>query len=412
MAAQFRVDGAVSDAEIQTRLGLARLTQLAFQGANLAETWNELLAAVTQDPTNAAALMDLSVLAQLLGNAETGIDLQTRALDIAQFYRSPRGAGPSDLRLLAIAAATDIGGNIPLEFLLAGSDIDLVTLYLKDNGIPAALPEHDVAIIAMGNAERASAALRGMERRLAHWPKPILNLPANILGLERDRLCELLRSVPGLECARTVRVARARLAAVAAGDAELEQMLEGDTFPIIARPIDSHAGKGLEKIDEREQLLSYLIDRPEAEFFIARFIDYSSADGLYRKYRVVFIDGAPFAVHMAITDLWKVWYLNANMHESAAKRGEEARFMATFDTDFAARHRRTFEELVTRIGLDYFGIDCAETRDGKLVLFEGETALIVHDMDPPDVYPYKGPAMRKLFAAFVAMLRRRAGKAA
>jgi len=71
-----------------------------------------------------------------------------------------------------------------------------VTLYLKDNGIPAALPEHDVAIIAMGNAERASAALRSMERRLAHWPKPILNLPANILGLERDRLCALLRSVP------------------------------------------------------------------------------------------------------------------------------------------------------------------------------------------------------------------------
>jgi len=106
MAAQFRVDGAVSDAEIQTRHGLARLTQLAFHGANLAETWNELLAAATQDPTNAAALMDLSVLAQLLGNAETGADLQTRALDIAQFYRSPRAEGPSGLRLLAIAAAT------------------------------------------------------------------------------------------------------------------------------------------------------------------------------------------------------------------------------------------------------------------------------------------------------------------
>jgi len=31
-------------------------------------------------------------------------------------------------------------------------------------------------------------------------------------------------------------------------------------------------------------------------------------------------------------------------------------------------------------------------------------------MDPPDVFPYKGPQMRKIFAAFVAMLARRVGK--
>jgi hypothetical protein len=29
-------------------------------------------------------------------------------------------------------------------------------------------------------------------------------------------------------------------------------------------------------------------------------------------------------------------------------------------------------------------------------------------MDPPDVYPYKVGQMRKLFAAFVAMMHRRA----
>ncbi|HKJ73656.1 MAG TPA: hypothetical protein VKA19_06020, partial [Alphaproteobacteria bacterium] len=67
-----------------------------------------------------------------------------------------------------------------------------------------------------------------------------------------------------------------------------------------------------------------------------------------------------------------------------------------------------FDELTSRVGLDYFGIDCAETKDGRLLVFEAETALIVHDMDPPDVYPYKVGAMRKLFSAFVDMLYRRA----
>jgi hypothetical protein len=34
--------------------------------------------------------------------------------------------------------------------------------------------------------------------------------------------------------------------------------------------------------------------------------------------------------------------------------------------------------------------------------------MIVHDMDPPEIYPYKLVQMRKLFAAFVRMLHERA----
>jgi hypothetical protein len=34
--------------------------------------------------------------------------------------------------------------------------------------------------------------------------------------------------------------------------------------------------------------------------------------------------------------------------------------------------------------------------------------MIVHDMDPPDLYPYKGPQMKKIFKAFREMLQSRA----
>jgi uncharacterized Rmd1/YagE family protein len=61
-----------------------------------------------------------------------------------------------------------------------------------------------------------------------------------------------------------------------------------------------------------------------------------------------------------------------------------------------------------RIGLDYFAIDAAETPDGRLLLFEADVAMIVHAMDEPDLFPYKGPQMKKLFAAFQALLARRA----
>jgi hypothetical protein len=113
---------------------------------------------------------------------------------------------------------------------------------------------------------------------------------------------------------------------------------------------------------------------------------------------------------MAITDQWMIYYLNANMKESAAKRAEEARFMAEFDRDFARRHARAFEALAERVGLEYFGIDCGETPEGELLIFEADVAMIVHDMDPPDLFPYKRPQMRKVFDAFRAMLARAAGR--
>jgi hypothetical protein len=103
-----------------------------------------------------------------------------------------------------------------------------------------------------------------------------------------------------------------------------------------------------------------------------------------------------------------VHYLSAGMAEDPARRAEEAAWMASFDTDFAQRHRDAFEALHRRIGLDYFGIDCAEHPDGRLLLFEADVAMIVHDLDPEDVFPYKKPAMRRLFAAFQAELARAA----
>jgi len=97
------------------------------------------------------------------------------------------------------------------------------------------------------------------------------------------------------------------------------------------------------------------------------------------------------------------------MRGSAEKRAEEARFMADFDADFARRHRPALAAIAERVGLDYFGVDCAETADGRLLLFEADIAMIVHAMDSAETFPYKRPQMRKVFDAFRAMLRRRSG---
>ncbi len=83
--------------------------------------------------------------------------------------------------------------------------------------------------------------------------------------------------------------------------------------------------------------------------------------------------------------------------------------MQTFDDGFGRRHRRALEGMVARVGLDYFTLDCAETKNGELLVFEADNTAVVHNMDSPELFPYKPPQMRRIFAAFVDMLRARAG---
>jgi hypothetical protein len=115
---------------------------------------------------------------------------------------------------------------------------------------------------------------------------------------------------------------------------------------------------------------------------------------------------------MAIAERWDIWYLNAGMAESAAKRLEEETFMRTFDIGFGRRHHSALIAMADRIGLDYFTVDCAETKDGSLLIFEADNTAVVHNMDSPELFPYKPPQMRKVFEAFSAMLERHAKRLA
>ena len=226
--------------------------------------------------------------------------------------------------------------------------------------------------------------------------------PERIAALTRDGVCAMFAGDDRVVVADTVRRRRSELAAIA--EFACSSGLPGARFPIIVRPLDSHAGAGLAKVEGAEELRDYLRERPEDAFYVAPFIDYRSADGLFRKQRVAFVGGKAFVSHLAISEHWMVHYLSAGMEQSAEKRAEEGRFFARFDDDFARRHRDAFERLHERVGLDYFTIDCAELPDGRLFVFEVDVAMIVHALDPEDLYPYKKPAMAKLFAAFQAKI--------
>ena len=382
---------------------------IAYRGEDLTPTWTCLAARVQADPADAAAMLDLSTILLLTGERERGLQVQQIALQLGTRYRRPHGRADR-LRVLALAAPGDFMANTPLDFLLEGSDFALDVLYVQPGRpLPTVLPPHDVCFLAIGESTENAALLAQLGPSLARFSRPVVNgAPDRIAALSRDGVCAMFADDPAVVVANTIRRSRASLAAPGAPEAS-RALCPGAGFPLIARPIDSHAGAGLCKIDTPEDLQAYLQERPENDFYLAPYVDYSSPDGLFRKQRIAFIDGKPFISHMAISEHWMVHYLSAGMGENAAKRAEEARFFADFETGFAVRHSAAFASLRRLVALDYFGIDCAELPDGRLLVFEVDVAMIVHALDPEDVYPYKKPAMAKLFTAFQAYLAARAG---
>jgi hypothetical protein len=142
-------------------------------------------------------------------------------------------------------------------------------------------------------------------------------------------------------------------------------------------------------------------------YFVMPFVDYRNDDGFYRKYRVMFVAGVPYACHLAISPRWMIHYYNAAMADHQWMRDEEARFIAGVESVFIGTLAEALREIAAAVPLEYFGIDCAIARDGRLLLFEADAAMLVHGTDPPDLYPYKRAGFERIQAALSALFEQR-----
>ena len=386
-------------------IGVAPLMRRAFLNEDLAPLGAVLLARAQENPADANALLDCSTVLQLTGERDLALAVQAQAIAIQALYSlAAHGAGPG-LRLLVIMGPGDLMANTPIEFLLEDSDVSVDLLYLTlESEWPESVPEHDVMMVALAESEANQPLLMRLAGALAHWPRPVINLPERIAVLSRDGVCAALRAMPRLDMPTTARADRAALQALGSGALAAGALLAGDDFPLIVRPVGSHAGQDLEKMSHAGELAAYLARVAAECFYVSRFVDYRGADGWFRKYRIALIEGRPFVCHYAISSHWMIHYLNAGMSESADKRAQEAQCMAEVDTQFAVRHAPALQALQQRMGLQYLGIDCAETRGGDLLIFEVDNAMVVHAMDDEQMFPYKKPAMRQVFTAFRQML--------
>jgi hypothetical protein len=265
--------------------------------------------------------------------------------------------------------------------------------YLGPDGSEPELPGYDLVIDAIGASVDAAPALAAAQRFVAAQSKPVVNDPRRVAGTARDALATTLAGVAGCAVAPVRRLARAELVRAAAD------------FPLLVRPTDAHGGRGLERIADAAALADYAARVPAASYDVGGFVDYRSADGFYRKYRVMFVDGEPYPYHLAIDENWMVHYHRAPMERHAWMREEERRFLTAPDEALACGPG-VLRAVGAALGLDYAGIDCTVLAGGTLLVFEADAAMLVHDFDPQ---PVKRAAYGRIRAALEELLDRRAG---
>jgi glutathione synthase/RimK-type ligase-like ATP-grasp enzyme len=186
----------------------------------------------------------------------------------------------------------------------------------------------------------------------------------------------------------------------------LNKEFAGFRLPLLVRVAGTHGGDDFDKFDDWDGIVDFVADNPEVTYYVIEFIDYRSADGFFRKYRVIFVDGEIFPYHLAIHDDWKVHHFRTDMANHAWMRQEEERFLEDMGRVLDAAHQDALRAIAKVTGLDYGGVDCGIDRDGQIVVFEANASMLVHN-EASEVFTYKNQYISRIKDAFDGMLHLR-----
>ena len=246
-------------------------------------------------------------------------------------------------------------------------------------------PEKNVRVL-----EIVRKLLRGARGR-------VINRPEAVLRSTRDQVARRFDGVPGLIVPKAIRLQGGKPAIASRA---LEKA--GFAPPLILRRVGTHGGKILGRFDDADEAVTAL---ETGDHLATEFVDFQSADGLYRKYRVFFIGSHFILRHRLVSDEW-------NVH--AKDRG---RFMAQ-RPELVAEERALFEteeplpapiiEVLAavreRMGLEFFGMDFGVTPDGSVVLFEANATMSFFPFSPDPQFDYLKRCFAPAQAAFRELL--------
>lgn len=359
-------------------------------------------AALRVEPTNKEALLLCGNLELALGNSEAAHFCFREVARMGVVRSYPAGRQPAKFRALMLFSP--VAGNTPYEDLIQDScfDADMIIVLPGQGYDPAFLDgAADVIVNLVSEPDLGPDAILQAAHLVEGLQTPIINHPKLILGTDREAIARRLAGMSGVTMPATVHISPAAL---------LARLDSGNhpSLPLIIRHAGTHGGDMMELVSDIETLRGFAEEAGEHDLYLTDFVDYSSADGYFRKYRFVFVGDDILPYHLAIGDGWKVHHASTRMGEVEWMRGEEEAFLNAPEQIFGTEAMAALDAIRRRIGLDYFGIDCSIDRDGNVLVFEVNASMLIHLHN--EGFEYKTRHVNRIRSAFEALLERRAGE--
>ncbi|RXH20029.1 tetratricopeptide repeat protein [Bradyrhizobium guangzhouense] len=378
------------DADLHSQLG-----KVCFELGETGEAVAQFERAVALAPGQAENFYWVGAIRQARGEKEEAEAAYALAAKVHPILRRQANQSPPAFRALALFAP--FFGNTPVEFLFKDCSYQTSILSLlpgRQPDIALLAQEADVVVNLVSDADQGAEVLPLAMAIARSLGKPVVNDPAKVQNTTRDATALALADLDGCRVPRTIRIA--------AGEGLPDGLKLA--FPLLARPAGMHGGDLFEKLEDVAALISFLATHAEHDRYVIDYIDYRSADGYFRKYRFLFVGEEILPYHLAIGEDWKLHRDATEMGSHAWMQAEEEHFLHAPGQVFSPRHFAALRVIRDRIGLEYFGIDCGLDLDGRLVVFEVNASMLVHDQNPE--FPYKDPYIRRIKVAFDGMLAR------
>jgi glutathione synthase/RimK-type ligase-like ATP-grasp enzyme len=295
-------------------------------------------------------------------------------------------------------------GNTPYEDLINGGCFDsevIMVLRGYRNDPDVRSPRVDVVVNLVSETDFGLDVIAAAIDLADSLDRPVVNHPRLILGTDRESISRRLAHIPDTVMPATVRID--------AGDLR-RRVRDGavSAFPVIVRHATTHGGEMMELVYTREALAIFAEEAGDRSLYLTDYVDYSSPDRLFRKYRFLFVGEEILPYHLAIGDSWKVHHASTRMGEVEWMRTEEQAFLANPEQVFGAAGMAALHTIRRQIGLDYCGIDCSLDAQGRVVVFEVNASMLIHSDNPG--FEYKIPYVMAIKAAFERLLGRRANE--
>ncbi|MGD0430158.1 MAG: tetratricopeptide repeat protein [Acetobacteraceae bacterium] len=304
----------------------------------------------------------------------------------------------------ALFLDTPLGGSTPVNYLAGRACYDRhFHCVIPDASVDIDLLRRktDVVFNMISNPDDGENTLMLALDLVERLGRPTINHPRLIMHTNRESIARRFADIPGCVIPGTVRIAGSNLLEIASNEE-----FAGFRLPLLARVAGPHGGDDFDKFDNWADIAGFVSKNPDANYYLIEYINYRSNDGFFRKYRVIFVDGEILPYHLAIHDDWKVHHFRTDMANHAWMKTEEECFLSDLGSVFDAAHQDALLAMARATELDYGGIDCGICRDGRIVVFEANASMLVHDEKNAD-FAYKNPYIAKIKHAFDAMLARR-----